>query len=202
MARGRPRRPVGVSVRLAQDVQGAADEIAKLLRVREIDAGVRYISGAPNDDLEEVPLYDERYQLLTTASGRFGDLTEVPWSALASQPLCLFAPSLQLRKIIDDVLRNRGVEVQPAIETDSVLALTTHVRTGRWVSVISSLVGDSLELSDTLRTIPIVNPEVVSAIGLVVSKRYPSQPAMSSLIAEVRRGFTYIPPAQPKLRIV
>ena len=172
-----------------------SDEIASLLHEREIDAGVRYIGSVPSDELDEVPLYEERYLLLTTAGGRYGEATEIAWSELAALPLCLFATSLQQRRIIDDALRRRGVEVRPAVETDSILALTTHVRTGRWVSVISSLVGDAIDLSGSLRTVPIVDPEVVSSIGLVVSKRFPLQPAMGALIAEARRGFTYDPAA-------
>ncbi len=172
-----------------------SDEIVSLLNAREIDAGVRYMGSAPSDELDELPLYEERYLLLTTAGGRFGDSPEIAWSELASLPLCLFATSLQQRRIIDEALRRRGVEVRPAIETDSILALTTHVRTGRWVSVISSLVGDAIDLTGALRTVPIVDPEVVSTIGLVVSKRFPLQPAMAQLIAEARRGFTYEAPA-------
>lgn len=173
-----------------------SDEIMSLLQEREIDAGVRYMSSAPSGDVDEVPLYEERYLLLTTAGGRYGDATEIAWSELAALPLCLFAPSLQQRRIIDEALRRRGVEVRPAIETDSILALTTHVRTGRWVSVVSSLVGDAIDLSGSLRVVPIVDPEVVSSIGLVVSKRFPLQPAMAALMAEARRGFTYEPAAQ------
>jgi DNA-binding transcriptional LysR family regulator len=170
-----------------------SDEIVALLHQREIDAGIRYIDGVSNEDLEEVPLCEERYLLLTTTAGRFGHSDRIAWSDLATLPLCLFAPTLQQRRIIDEALRRRGVEVRPAIETDSILALTSHVRTGRWVSVVSSLVVDALDLAASLRTIPIVDPEVVSSIGLVVSKRYSLQPAMAALVAEARRGFTHGP---------
>jgi DNA-binding transcriptional LysR family regulator len=168
-----------------------SDEIVSLLDAREIDAGVRYIGSAPDEELDEVPLYEERYLLLTTADGRFGAASEIPWSELATLPLCLFAPSLQQRRIIDEALRRSGVQVRPAIETDSILALTTHVLTGRWVSVVSSLVAGAIDLSGSLRTVPIVDPEVVSSIGLVVSRRFPLQPAMAQLLADARRGFTY-----------
>jgi DNA-binding transcriptional LysR family regulator len=163
-----------------------SDEIVNLLHQREIDGGVRYIGSVPNDELDEVPLYEERYLLLTTVGGHLSDRDRIGWSDLATLPLCLFAPSLQQRRIIDDVLRQRGIEVRPAIETDSVHALTTHVQTGRWVSVVSSLVGAVLDLSGSLRALPIVDPEIVSSIGLVVSRRFALQPAMAELFAEAR----------------
>ncbi len=169
------------------------DEIAALLNAREIDAGVRYLGDVPSDEFDEIPLYEEHYLLLTTAGSRFSMRDSVAWADLAEVPLCLFAPTLQQRRIIDDALRHRGIQVRPAIETDSILALTTHVRTGRWTSVISSLVRDAIDLSGALRAIPLVEPEVVSSIGLVVSKQFPLQPAMAVLLAEARRGFTYEP---------
>ena len=163
-----------------------SDEIIRLLHDREIDAGVRYIGSSPSDDLDEVPLYEERYLLLTTAGRRFGDSGQVAWSELASMPLCLFAPELQQRQIIDEVLRRHDIEVLPAVETDSILALTTHVHTGLWVSVLSNLVCDAIDLTGSLRTVPLVDPEVVSSIGLVVSKRFSLQPAMAAFVAQVR----------------
>ena len=45
---------------------------------------------------------------------------------------------------------------------------------------------ESVELTDTLRAIPIVEPEVFHTVGLVVSDRYPVQPAVTSLIEEAR----------------
>ncbi len=168
-----------------------SDEIINLLHEREIDAGVRYIGAMPGADVDELPLCEERYLLLTTRDGRVGDSDEIAWAELAALPLCLFAPSLQQRRIIDDALRRRGVEVRPAIETDSILALTTHVRTGHWVSVVSSLVLGEIDLSGPLRAVPIVDPEIVSPIGLVVSKRYPLQPAMAALMAEARSGMMH-----------
>lgn len=163
-----------------------SDEIITLLHDREIDAGVRYLSNAASDDLDEVPLYEERYLLLTTAGRRFGDSAQIAWSEIASMPLCLFAPELQQRQIIDDVLRRHKIEILPAVETDSILALTTHVHTGLWVSVLSNLVCDAIDLTGSLRTVPLVDPEIVSSIGLVVSKRFSLQPAMAAFLAQVR----------------
>lgn len=170
-----------------------SDEIINLLHEREIDAGVRYIGNGPIGEVDEVPLYVERYLLLTTANGPFGDSKQVAWSRLGMLPLCLFSPALQHRRIVDDTLRRIGVEVSPAIETDSIVALTTHVLTGNWVSIVSSLAIDAIDLSGRLRVIPLVEPEVTSPIGLVVSRRFPIQPMMHALIEETRSGLIGIP---------
>ena len=165
-----------------------ADEIIGLLHEREIDAGVRYIGNEPASEVEEVPLYREEYLLLTTREGPFGGNDRIAWSQLAALPLCLFTPNLQHRRIVDGALRGVGIEASPTIETNSILALTTHVLTGKWVSVVSSLIVSAIDLSGRLRVVPIDEPEVSHMIGLVVSKRFPIQPAIISLLQEARQG--------------
>ena len=61
-----------------------------------------------------------------------------------------------------------------------------HVRIGRWASIIPNSALEFVEITDTLRAIPIVEPEVFHTIGLVVSERFPVQPAITSLIEEAR----------------
>jgi DNA-binding transcriptional LysR family regulator len=165
-----------------------SDEIISLLHQREIDAGVRYIGTEPESEVEEVPLYREQYLLLTTLEGPFGRSDRISWSQLAELPLCLLTPDLQYRRIIDRVLRGAGIEALPTIETDSILALTTHVHTGNWTSVVSSLVVNAIDLSGSLRVVPIAEPDVTHLIGLVVSKRFPIQPAIASLLQEARKS--------------
>jgi DNA-binding transcriptional LysR family regulator len=165
-----------------------ADEIIKLLHEREIDAGVRYVDGEPLDEVEELPLYREEYLLLTTRDGRFGRRDQVAWTQFAELPLCLFTPNLQHRRIVDGALRRAGVTASPTIETDSILALTTHVLTGNWVSVVSSLIVNAIDLSGSLRVVPISEPTITNMIGLVVSRRYPIPPTVVRLLEETRKG--------------
>jgi DNA-binding transcriptional LysR family regulator len=164
-----------------------ADEIINLLHERQIDAGVRYVDGESMDEVEGVPLYKEEYRLLTTVEAPFGRSDHITWSQLAALPLCLFTPNLQHRRIVDGALRRAGVHASPMIETDSILALTTHVSTGKWVSVVSSLIREAVDLSGSLRLVPIVEPNISHMIGLVVSRRFPVQPTISRLLEEARK---------------
>ena len=45
----------------------------------------------------------------------------------------------------------------------------------------------AIDMSGALRAVPIVEPEVTSTIGLVVSKRYPIRPTIAFLIEEARK---------------
>lgn len=75
----------------------------------------------------------------------------------------------------------------PVVETDSIVGLTSHVCTGNLASVVPNSILDSIELNGMLRALPIMEPEVNHTIGLVVSKRFPIQPVVKTLINEARR---------------
>jgi DNA-binding transcriptional LysR family regulator len=68
-----------------------------------------------------------------------------------------------------------------------MILLFSHVRTGRWASVMPAKIAETLGLTDTLRAIPIVDPEAVHTIGLVVPAREPMTPLNAALVAEARR---------------
>ena len=160
--------------------------LLNMLRQREIEAGVTYLSNEPIGDVSAVPIYREEYLLLTTPEGPFGEAERVTWSQAGEIPLCLLARDMQSRRIIDSILRRIGIEPTPVMETDSLSALMAHVRVGRWASIVPNSALESVEFSDILRAIPIVEPEVFHTIGVVVSERIPLQPAIASLIQEAR----------------
>ena len=102
-------------------------------------------------------------------------------------PLCLLTPDMQNRRIIDGLLKSAGGESRPTLESDSMILLFSHVRTGRWASVMPAKLAETLGLTDTLRAIPIVEPEAVQTIGLVVPAREPMMPITAALVDEAKR---------------
>ncbi|MPZ39415.1 MAG: LysR family transcriptional regulator [Rhizobiales bacterium] len=163
-------------------------EILTQLENLEIDAGVTYLDNEPLGRVNAVPLYQERYQLLTAPDAALGDRKRVTWKEVAQVPLCLLTPDMQNRRIIDGLLRSAGgAAVQPTLESDSMILLFAHVRTGRWASVMPARLAETLGLTATIRAIPIVEPEAVHTIGLVVPPREPLTPLAAALVAEAKR---------------
>src|SRR6187401_3332167 len=162
-------------------------EILELLDNLEIDAGITYVENEPVGRVTTVPLYRERYRLLTSADAPLGDRDTVTWAEVAQVPLCLLTPDMQNRRIIDGLLKSAGGESRPTLESDSMILLFSHVRTGRWASVMPAKLAETLGLTDTLRAIPIVEPEAEQTIGLVVPKREPMMPITAALVAEAER---------------
>ena len=94
---------------------------------------------------------------------------------------------MQNRRIIDRCLRRAGHEPSPTLESNSMIVLFAHVRTGRWASVMPSKLAEILGLTDLVRAIPIVGDDIHPSIGLVVPHRDPMTPLMTALVAEARR---------------
>jgi DNA-binding transcriptional LysR family regulator len=162
-------------------------EILAYLENLEIDAGLTYLDNEPLGRVTAVPLYRERYRLLVAADAPLGNRDAVTWAEVAKVPLCLLTPDMQNRRIIERLLRDTGAEPLITLESDSMILLYSHVRTGRWASVMPARLASSLGLTDVLRSIPIVQPEATHTIGLIAPAREPMTPLTAALVAEARR---------------
>lgn len=159
-------------------------DVLSMLENLEVDAGLTYIDNEPLGRMRAVSLYLEQYRLLTSADSPLGERDRVTWAEVARIPLCLLTPDMQNRRIIDSLLNAAGDHPEPTLESNSMIVLFSHVRTGRWASVMPEKLADTLGLTERLRAIPIVEPEAVHQIGLVVSPREPMAPLVSALVAE------------------
>jgi DNA-binding transcriptional LysR family regulator len=173
-------------------------EILDLLENLEIDAGLTYLGNEPVGHVNAIPLYRERYRLITSADAPFGNRGSVTWAEVAQVPLCLLTPDMQNRRIIDRLLRSAGGESRPTLESDSMILLFSHVRTGRWASVMPAKLAETLGLTGTIRAIPITEPEAVQTIGLVIPAREPMMPATAALVAEAQRLALTLDEAEPE----
>ncbi len=165
-------------------------EILALLENLEIDAGLTYLDNEPLGRVTAVPLYSERYHLLVATDAPLGKRAKVTWAEVAKVPLCLLTPDMQNRRIIERMLREAGGDPRITLESDSMILLYSHVKTGRWASVMPARLAATLGLTDVLRSIPIVGLEETHMIGLVAPAREPMTPLTAALVAEARRVAT------------
>jgi len=152
----------------------------------EIDAGITYLDNEPLGRVSIVPIWREGYRLLTSIDAELGRRETVTWREVGRVPLCLLTPDMQNRRIVEGMLREAGAAPAPTLESNSTVALFAHVRTGAWASVMPQSFSDTMGLPDNVRSIPIVDPEVVHTVGLVVPHRDPMTPATKALVAEAK----------------
>ncbi len=161
-------------------------EVFRLLENLEVDAGLTYLDNEPLGRVNTIPLYLEEYRLLTSPDGTFGKRDRVTWAEVGRIPLCLLTPDMQNRRIIDGLLRAAGTEPSPTLESNSMIVLFAHVRTGKWSSIMPAMLAETLGLTESVRSIPIVEPAATHAVGLVVPHREPMTPLITALVAEAR----------------
>jgi DNA-binding transcriptional LysR family regulator len=162
-------------------------QVLSMLENLEVDAGLTYVDNEPLGRVNTVPLYREEYRLLTSSSGELGNRNQVTWAEVGKVPLCLLTTDMQNRRIIDGLLRDAGAVPSPTLESDSMIVLFTHVRTGKWASIMPAKLAETLGLTDNVRAIPIVDPAATHMIGLVVPDREPTTPLIKALMTEAKQ---------------
>jgi DNA-binding transcriptional LysR family regulator len=152
-----------------------------------LDIGVTYLDNEPLARVRCLPLYHERYVLLTQRDGPLGGRTAITWSEAAALPLCLLTPDMQNRRILDMHFRETGAEIHAAVETNSLVTLWSHLRFGHWSSVVPNTFLVLLAEKDGLTAIPLTEPDASHLIGLVASDRDPLPPVAHALLNVARR---------------
>ena len=174
-------------------------EVLSLMESLEADAGVTYLASEPLGRVRVWPLFEERYRLLVARTEAVGSRAEVDWADVATLPLALLTNDMQNRRIIDRRLQLTGADVRPVLESNSMVVLMSHVRTGLWASVLPAIMADALAQADadvSIATIPITEAEAPPVIGLVYPTREPLLPLTAALVAETSRLFASVVPGR------
>lgn len=156
------------------DIQRGLDDFT-------LDAGITYLDNEPLARVRGMPLYTERY--FVVGAREVGSSAEqMTWEAAARLPLCLLTNDMQNRRILDATFALTGGAVRPGIETNSVLAIMAHVRSGAWASVVPQSFLQFLPPDDEIRAVPLVDPVVTHQVGLVVPDREPLTPSARAMM--------------------
>ncbi len=133
-----------------------------------------------------MPLWQENHVLLTPSGGTFEGRDNVTWLEAVQVPLCLLTPDMQNRKTIDGVFAELGSKARPTLETNSIVSMLAHVCSGAWSAILPRSVLDLIGIPAGVRVLPLIEPSVVWATGLVVLQREPRPPMIEALLAEAR----------------
>ena len=161
-------------------------EVLTLLENFEIDVGITYLDNEPLGRVTSVPLYGEHYHLITAAGTPLSDRDSVGWAEIGTLRLCLLTADMQNRRIINQHFAEAGVTVVPTLESNSMIVLFSHLRTGRWASIMPRTVAASFGFPQEIRMIPIVSPQPHHLVGLVTTQREPYTPLVSGLLHQAR----------------
>jgi DNA-binding transcriptional LysR family regulator len=165
-----------------QVISQTSVEIQRGLDDFTIDVGITYLDNEPLSRVRAVPLYRERYVLVTRKSSGIADSPSISWAKAATLPLCLLTPAMQNRRILDAQFLAAGATANAVIETNSLVTLWSHIRYGHWSTIVPQRFVLRLEQQGELISMPLVEPEAVHSIGLVASDREPLAPLPRALL--------------------
>src|ERR1700733_4694840 len=160
----------------SQEIDRGIDEF-------ELDVGLTYLDAEPLGHVKAKPVCAEDYLFLTPANGPFVGRSQVTWREAAQVPLCLLTPDMQNRRIIDGVFRSVGAKPVPAVETNSIFNLVSHVSAGQWSAIVPRQLLRFFGVPEGTRAIELVEPIAQRTIGLVMSDREPPSPLARNLFA-------------------
>ncbi len=167
-----------------------SQEILELLANLDIDAGLSYLDNEPLGKVSSIPLYREKYCLLTTKENEFAKRETVTWAEVANMSLCLLTQDMQNRRIIDRHLQHAGATASAKLESNSMIVLFAHIQTGQWSGIMPEKLTGIFGLSPEIRAIRIVEPDTMYTIGLIAGPREPITPLVSALMREAKRAAT------------
>ena len=161
-------------------------EIIRGLENFELEVGMTYLDNEPLDHVIAKPIYREDYVFLTPVGSRYAELSSISWAHAGEAPLCLLTPDMQNRRIINGIFLSVGCQPKAAVETNSILNLTSHVSAGHWSSIVPKPFLQTFGLPPATVAVPLVEPEVSRSVGLIRHERDPASPLARAMFVHAR----------------
>ena len=147
-----------------------------------LDLGIIYLTKEMPENTEKHKLYQEFYVALLPENDLFIDKQTLTWKEAATLPLCLLSKNMNNRKIIEDAFTKVGCTVEPQMESNSLLTLYNHVKTGNWAAIASSLHVELTGIPKEVRALELTDPIIKNPVGLVWHHTSPLSPLVQEFL--------------------
>ena len=104
------------------------------------------------------------------------------WEEAAREPLCLLTYNMQNRRIIDSAFRKANAQVEPELESNSIVNLYTHVQMAGLATVLPEIFLGVMGEAARIRAIPLISPVVEHSVGLVAHDRDPLPKVVKAML--------------------
>ena len=145
------------------------------------DAGLSYGDGTAAEYAAVLPLYDETYALLAPAALVPAETATITWAEAATRPLVLLAPSMQNRRILDDVFDRVGATPHVVAETSGFTASMAMVAQGFAAAIVPRALLDAVQPPPGAVALPLEAPVEARAVGLLTPRRGAVLPTVTAL---------------------
>lgn len=164
-------------------VDGMLNDVLDHVDSGRVDFAIT-VMGEERDGLTAHEVATDRFFAVFPKGHRFGATKELRWQALEGEPFIAFDTTSSIRQNVDRALQNSSVRTGPVTEARNVAAVGGLVAAGLGVSAVPALVLPMLEFAD-LDSRPLVDPEAVRRIALLLDPHRPQAPACQSFLRTV-----------------
>ncbi|GGK82370.1 LysR family transcriptional regulator [Amphritea balenae] len=157
-----------------------AEDVVDMVRNGVVEVGITFDPGR-SEDLAFTPLFDDRFVAVIHPQHQLATRESIPWQALLKDDFIALQRPSSIRLLIENKLRQLGMQVAPEFETHQLATIGRMVATGLGVSAVPSLcIQQMRELGAECREL--VTPIMSRPVGIVTRKRYPLSTAAKSLV--------------------
>jgi len=161
-------------------------ELHRQLREFELDAAIAHFTPDEEESLQVVPLYEERYMVLTSGVQLMPQTRTMTWREAAQLPLALLTHDMRIRQVIDKACAESGVVVTPQMETDSVASLYALVGLGAWASIVPHTWLGAMPVIGRTRVVRLVEPDVRAQVSVATHAATPGSVAARAFVTAAK----------------
>ncbi|MEM6546287.1 MAG: LysR family transcriptional regulator [Pseudomonadota bacterium] len=167
----------------------SAGEIAQGLQDFSLDVGITYQESSIPAASRAEQIYEERYELLVPAGLAGAHRGRISWAQAAEFPLCLLTRNMQNRKIVDEAFAAACVAPKPVMETNSFIVALLQAKNGNAATIAPEILSETFGASFDLVRLPLVEPEIVKPLCMVIADRDRVIPAVEAFQGIIRQRF-------------
>jgi DNA-binding transcriptional LysR family regulator len=152
---------IRLSVRVSR-----TDDVLGMVEREEVDLGLIFHPTSQREVLVVKELFRQSLQLLAPSGHPLLQQESVSLQQIVAEPLVLPRATSRLRRIVDQILAQHGLTVQPVVEIDSIAGLQELVRQGCGVTFMPAalLGGSSMGDGVALAPLPELTEQFIFAL--------------------------------------
>ena len=147
----------------------SSNKIEENLHDFKLDIGFTYLENEPIMNVEKLPLYKEKY-FLVTKKKLYQSQDSISWSKCHEIDLCLISPENQFRRILNSIFQKKNISPNVLIESNSLIHLFSHVSSSDLSTIMPGSFAKQFNFNSEISFLELSDPSIFHDVGGVYIK--------------------------------
>ena len=147
----------------------SSNKIEENLHDFKLDIGFTYLENEPIMNVEKLPLYKEKY-FLVTKKKLYQSQASISWSKCHEIDLCLISPENQFRRILNSIFHKKNISPNVLIESNSLIHLLSHVSSSNLSTIMPGSFAKQFNFNSEISFLELSDPSIFHDVGGVYIK--------------------------------